>query len=342
MKTKNILVCVSGLTPQIVTETLFCLSVKENIKIDELYIITTARGRDIILGKDDDFNKKRGYPPLKKELRNLCNKYKIKEPLFDEGNGHIIVAKEQSIDLYDIRSDKDNQLFPNKVCDVIREKCQKDEIILYCSISGGRKTMSVDLAFALTLFGRARDKLYHVLVDSKVEYNKDFWFPRNRDELKLLEISVLPYIKLRTLLGDFTQNKLFKSLSYTGLVDLMQQQIRIKTSDKLYIDWRKKLIWFGNNEPEKTLPRYIEIYRYIHSSKKAGSVSEDIKELAKRFYNTYEAKNVLSIISRLNVIVEKAVNDKTISNIFKISGPKEFGSGQYGILADADKIILID
>lgn len=342
MKTKNILICVSGLTPQIVTETLFCLSVQKKKRIDELYIITTAKGRDIILGLDKEFNKQRGYPALKTELQKLCDKYRINFPLFYENNDHVIVAKEQTIELYDIRNDKHNILFPNKVTDVLREKSSRDENVLHCSISGGRKTMSVDLAFALSLFGRTEDKLYHILVDSSVEFNKDFWFPRNKKEEAFLEISEIPYIKLRTLLGEFTKNKLFRSLSYSELVDMMQQQIKIKTSDKLYIDVRRKEIRFGVNEPLKTEPRLIELYRYFISRKKDGKNCEYIKDLAKYFFNTYETKNILSLISKFNSKISLAIKDQSIENIFKICGPKEFGSGQYGVLADVDKIIFIE
>ncbi|WP_304132441.1 CRISPR-associated ring nuclease Csm6 [Ignavibacterium album] len=342
MKTKNILICVTGLTPQIVTETLYCLTVQKKKIIDELYIITTAKGRDIILGTDNEFNKERGYPRFKSELQKLCEKYRINIPLFYENNEHIIVAKEQTIELYDIRNDKHNILFPNKVTEVLREKSANDENVLYCSISGGRKTMSVDLAFALSLFGRTHDKLYHVLVDPSVEFNKDFWFPRNKKEQAFLEISEIPYIKLRTLLGEFTKNKLFKNLSYSKLVEMMQQLIKIKTSDKLYIDVRRKEIRFGINEPIRAEPRQIELYRYLISSKNLGKNSLYIKDLAKYFYNTYESKNVLSLISKLNSNISLAIKDNSIENIFKICGPKEFGSGQYGILADVDKIVFID
>jgi len=341
---KNILVCVSGLTPQIVSETLYCLSIQRKIKIDELYIITTVKGRDIVLGKDKEYNKGykniRQYPPLKSELERLCKKYKIKKPFFEEIGKYIIVAKEQSVELYDIKDDRHNQLFPNRVCEVINEKTLDDNNILYCSISGGRKTMSVDIAYALSLFGRENDRLFHVLTNGKFEFKH--FFPENKDEDEMLILAEIPYIRLRPLIADFTKNKIFKNLSYTDLVELTQIQLRIKTSDKLYIDWRRKEIWFGDNQPLKIPPSLLTIYRYLYTSKKGGKNSEDIKGLSKYFYNTYETKNTLSRISKLNDKIAEAVIDEAVSKIFEVNGPKEFGYGQYGILADTDKIVFID
>jgi CRISPR-associated protein (TIGR02584 family) len=43
---RNILLCVAGMTPQIITETLFALTQTQKAKIDEVQVITTLDGRD--------------------------------------------------------------------------------------------------------------------------------------------------------------------------------------------------------------------------------------------------------------------------------------------------------
>ena len=46
MKTrKNLLLCVAGGTPQIITETLWALMVQKGQKVDEIRVITTLVGR---------------------------------------------------------------------------------------------------------------------------------------------------------------------------------------------------------------------------------------------------------------------------------------------------------
>ncbi len=52
----------------------------------------------------------------------MCEKYKIHSPKFEHNDTHIIVAKELTIELDDIRNDKHNRLFPNKLCEFINEK----------------------------------------------------------------------------------------------------------------------------------------------------------------------------------------------------------------------------
>src|SRR2546426_12133493 len=46
---RHILLCVAGLTPQIITETLYALTQQRGERIDEIRVITTLGGRDRIL-----------------------------------------------------------------------------------------------------------------------------------------------------------------------------------------------------------------------------------------------------------------------------------------------------
>jgi CRISPR-associated protein (TIGR02584 family) len=344
---KNILVAVSGLTPQIISETFYCLAVKNKIIIDEIIVITTSRGRDVILGRDKEYNKKRKYPPLEKELARMCKMYELKIPSF-KPKKNIICADEQSVELHDIRNDKDNILFPNKVCEVIKQKTGDKETVLHCTISGGRKTMSVDLAFALSLFGRMQDKLYHVLVDESLEFSK--FFPETKSEAKKLEIAEIPYVRLRPLLGDVTQNKVFTKMSYSDIVKYTQQQLKIKSSEKLVINKTRSEILFGTNEPVHIEPKKLELYLHLYNLKLEGKDSENIITLTEKLFGVsqkaeeLEAKkdNVLSYINKINKIIIKAVNDIEVEYIFFINGPGEFGKYHYGILADRDKFVIID
>ncbi|MCX7834062.1 MAG: CRISPR-associated ring nuclease Csm6 [Ignavibacteria bacterium] len=337
---KNILIAVSGLTPQIISETFFCLAVKKKIQINEILVITTARGRDIILGNDNEYNKKRKYPPLEKELKRMCIMYKLKPPVFTSSN--IKVANEQSIELYDIRDDKHNILFPNKVCEIIKEKTNDKNSVLHCSISGGRKTMSVDLAFALSLFGRMEDKLYHVLIDESLEFSK--FFPESKSEAKKLEIAEIPYVRLRPLLGEITKNKVFTKMSYIELVKYTQQQLKIKSADVLYINSRRREIFFGSNEPVKLEPKKFDLYCYLINIKREGRETESIVNLAERICEDAKKMDViLQYNNKVNSKIKEAINDPEIEPLFKISGPKEFGERQqYGIIADLNKFRFLD
>ncbi len=153
---KNILIAISGLTPQIVTETLFVLTIQQGIKIDEIYVITTQRGKTVLKGKDKAPNTPNSA--LGMEIKNLCKKYKITPPKFSIKK-NVIVAEEESLELYDIKTDKDNSLFPNKTAELIKKISQMEDTVIHASLSGGRKSMSDHLALVISLFARSQDKL---------------------------------------------------------------------------------------------------------------------------------------------------------------------------------------
>jgi len=68
---KQILIAVTGLTPQIVTETLYCLTQvkKPPSKIQEIYVITTSDGKQAIIEKLLDGGKGKFF--------EFCKEYKI-------------------------------------------------------------------------------------------------------------------------------------------------------------------------------------------------------------------------------------------------------------------------
>jgi len=268
MTTKNILICVSGLTPQIVTETLFCLAVKQKTPVDEIYVLTTKRGREVILGKDTHLATPK--TSLRTEIENLCKKYKIKKPIFEENDKHIIVAKEESVELSDIRTDKDNILFPNKVCEFVRNKSSDPDTTLYCSITGGRKSMSVHIANALSIFAREQDKLLHVL--TKEEHEFKGFYPMNKKEAEDLELSEIPFVRLRSLLAaDIKQEKLLK-LSFDEIVEHTQNQLKLLApSNKLILDIERREIRYGNDKISLEPLEFLFYYFFVDSKMRGSS-----------------------------------------------------------------------
>jgi len=265
---KNILIAVTGLTPQIVTETFFCLAKQKKITIHEIYIITTSRGKEVILGKD----KAKNTPDvsLKSEIDQMCAKWKLPPPKF-EANSHVIVAQEESLELNDIRSDKDNMLFPNKTAEFIRKMSEDPDKVLYCSISGGRKSMGVHLTAALQIFGREHDKLLHVLTSEENEF-KGF-YPLNTKQSKELELSEIPFVSLRPLLADAISDKKFSSLKFTEVVSLSRAKLReLSEKNFLIIDLQRSRLVYGNNEAK--LERVeMGIYYLIYELKTEGQLS---------------------------------------------------------------------
>lgn len=352
MKNKNILICIAGLTPQIITESLYCLSVQKKIMIDEIVIVTTKKGKDVILGKDKD--PKTPKVSLKNEIKNLAKLYKIKPPIFDESNNNIIVANEESLDLFDIRNDKQNKLFPNKLAKLLKEKTEDNKSVLHCVLSGGRKSMTAHFALVLSLFGREHDKLYHVLTKEKFEF-KDF-YPKTKEERNALEISEIPFIRLRGLLGD----KLLSNEPYTDLVEWTQKQLKILTGNYILLKINSKEIQY-ENKILKLRPLFFSIYHQFALSKCEGQksiiitkstvddFSSSVLEFIKNNYDYYFIKdknntkyftieNFRSLMSKINKKIAEHIPDSETAELFKISSFREYGNTSYGIKAGKSRI----
>jgi CRISPR-associated protein (TIGR02584 family) len=353
---RNILVAVCGLTPQIITEALFCLTVKEKIPVHSVYILTTSVGRNVIFGK-----KKIGeqvLPPLKDEIKNLCTAYKVEIPEFENNEQYIIVAKEQSVELADVRSDKHNKLFPNKVCGFIREISADPNTVLYCVISGGRKSMSVHLSLALTLFGREKDRLLHVLTSEEHEF-KGF-YPKNKVEAKVLEIADIPYVRLRPFISTDKEGMKILAKQYSDIVSLTQKRLKTFTGETvLILDIEKRELRYGGRkislEPfEMVLYCYFAerattkqgamIIHDIISSQTAVALRQLIIENYPHHYFDEKKKDAWynkgispeyfrSKRSKINLKLKDLFGDPDILNLFSIQSEPKYGDTTYCINA---------
>jgi len=174
---REVLIFVTGTTPQIVTETLYCLTQLTGHPIfpSEIHIITTLSGKEKVekelldKGRLSDFSKEFSLPPI---------------PLSSESIHVICNGMGDPLD--DIREVSHNESLGDFIAHFIREKAKDSSVRLHCSLAGGRKTMSFYLGSALQLFGRPWDKLYHVLVSPEFESLPDFYYKPKKN--RILEI----------------------------------------------------------------------------------------------------------------------------------------------------------
>lgn len=236
---ENVLVCVAGTTPQIVTETLFALRQK-GVNVDTIMVITTLAGK----AKIDSRLLDNGNGAL----FCYCRDYGIDPETIDFGEHNIYLI--QTVDgqnLDDIRTESDNEAAGNQICSIIAGICNDPNTILHASVAGGRKTMSIYLTAALQLFGRAEDTLSHVLVNEDFEFHPEFSYPPPAPRLLTLkdgrevstadarvQLAQIPFIKLR---GSDIEKRLSEGKSYAELVNLAQDHLDAKEVPKeIYID----------------------------------------------------------------------------------------------------------
>jgi len=168
--TRRILLAVTGLSPQIVTETLYALAVRETPRFlpTEIHLITTIEGAE------------RARLALLSEtpgwFHRLRHDYGLPVIAFDSTHIHILCDAHGHA-LRDIRTPEDNALAADFITETVRCLTADTDSALHVSIAGGRKTMGFYLGYALSLFGRLQDQMSHVLVSEPFESSWEFFYP---------------------------------------------------------------------------------------------------------------------------------------------------------------------
>jgi CRISPR-associated protein (TIGR02584 family) len=142
-------------------------------------------------------------------FRRLREDYNLPEIAF--GLDHIrVIAAPGGKPLVDILDEADNTVVADFITEQVREITADANVSLHVSIAGGRKTMGFYVGYALSLFGRAQDRLSHVLVSPPFESLKEFFYPaphtrliHDRDGHSLdakdarVHLGDIPFVRLR-------------------------------------------------------------------------------------------------------------------------------------------------
>jgi CRISPR-associated protein (TIGR02584 family) len=352
MQQKNMLVAVTGMTPQVVTETLYGLMVQKNIPVKELFVITTVEGKEALLGRSTRVP----LPTLKEEIERLGAHYHLPAPSFDPAV-HVLVAREESLELHDIRTDRENQLFPNLITEFIKAQTADPTTILHCSIAGGRKTMSVALASALSLFGRKDDKLYHVVVSKEFEDSKRF-FPETPEQDAELVLSEVPYIRLRErlpLLHEYPHATFSELVGIAqGAIDEMvhlpplilekatrtvtigNARIRLRPFDfafYLFCAQQRKPVIGGKHFSDAHWKRLWKLYERV------SPASGHRERVWKSMTGKYKEELLMKAASNIRLMLKRALG-KELAKHYAVASLGESGQTRYTILLDRSKIIV--
>jgi CRISPR-associated protein (TIGR02584 family) len=211
---RHILLCVAGLTPQIITETLYALTQQRGERVDEVRVITTLAGRDRIMNEL--------LTPQQGKFFEFCRDFHV-DPThikFDRTCIYLLHRPDGTM-LEDIRSVSDNEAAANQICDIVRRLTEEPNTRIHASAAGGRKTMSVYLTAAMQLFGRTNDQLSHVLVSEDFETHPQFFYKppaahplekRDRQGNSVKQLSTadaeihladIPFIRLRGIVTEW-------------------------------------------------------------------------------------------------------------------------------------------
>jgi CRISPR-associated protein (TIGR02584 family) len=203
---RRVLLAVTGLSPQVVTETLYALAVRTRPAFipTEIQLITTRQGAEH--ARLNLLSQQIGW------FHRLRADYGLPEIIFDATRIHVI-PDDTGGELDDIRTVTDNARTADFITERVRALTSDPECALHVSIAGGRKTMGYYLGYALSLFGRGQDRLSHVLVSAPYENNRDFYYPtpyehamhvqQNGKEVAydcrkaVVDLADIPFVRLR-------------------------------------------------------------------------------------------------------------------------------------------------
>ncbi len=250
---RKILLAVTGLSPQIVTETLYALTQaapRESRFIPtEIHLITTVEGSErarLMLFEHEGgcFNR-------------FCEEYGINRTAIEFGAETIhVVCGADGAPLHDIVDEMTSAAVADLITQTIRAFTADPDCAVHASIAGGRKTMGFYLGYALSLYGRTQDRLSHVLVSAPFESDHQFYYPpampttliiKDRpvrtDEARIL-LADIPFVRLRHGLPD----KLLEGrVSFSATVAAAQQALG---PARLKIDLEGKAINAGGRRIE--------------------------------------------------------------------------------------------
>jgi len=166
---KTILLAVAGLSPQVITETLYALHQQQR-GVDAIHVITTRRGREAI--------ETRLFSPKSGHYFRYLAEYGVAPDEIDFGHQNIhTVLNEAGIEIDEIEDEDDNERFLRKCLELTFRFTGDDHTNVIFSIAGGRKTMSACLMTAAQFYARPQDRVYHVLVSPEFENSDEFYYP---------------------------------------------------------------------------------------------------------------------------------------------------------------------
>jgi len=372
---KNILLAVTGLSPQVITETLYALH-QSGREVHAIHVITTREGKDrifadLLAGKDGRYHR-------------YLNEYGIDPDTIAFDHSHVhTVTDPHGVECADILTEADNERLLALCLNMAFELTKNPDTAVFFSIAGGRKTMSACLTLAAQFYGRSQDRLYHVLVSPEFESSRDFFFPPKKSdaivlkdkngqiyykETRYAEINLIsvPFVSIR----DSLSKDVLKAPKPPGA--LLLSLIREETP-RLTVNLVDKKIIYKRMELDLT-PAQIAVYAFFVLRKKecdktaaaCDGCRDCFLELPKILDKTTEIANIYKRISGTRPIEEMsdsgirsltAENFNSIKTKIKKALQNRFGpyalkdleiaslgrrpDTKYGILLDKERIEVV-
>jgi len=293
MTNETVLFAVTGMSPAVLTETIWSLAHEKPPTIpDRVVVITTSIGKNRIEAElftpTPEYGGLTVWQALRKQILgpNFEN-----DPRINMEDIRVIANCDpktgRSYPLPDIRTPADNETAADFILEELRRLTENPDIRVVASLAGGRKTMSALLYAAMSLLGRANDRLTHVLVSEPFDnpsLTPKFYFPTPDGALETLHqlpstgatysssdaqlwLADVPYVHLRDLFPKHLGRYPGK---FYNLIRAYSRRIQeIMTPPTITLD-HQHFILKVNNTPIPLNAREFAIYQFLADRCRSG------------------------------------------------------------------------
>lgn len=207
---KNVLIAVTGETPQILTEAIYYYLQKDH-KFDEITVLTTKKGFEKL--KTSLFRDK-----ILEKLYQAVNKPPSCAPFSKKD---IIIFQKEGKPIMDVRTDDEINTATKTFYQVLQKYTAREDTKIIANIAGGRKNMGASLALGMQLFGREQDEMIHVLVKEQVENRNSWFYPQKEEEKDYIDVSSIPFIRVR----NYVKNAFVDKMEPEDILELAQSNL---------------------------------------------------------------------------------------------------------------------
>lgn len=215
-------IAIVGMTPAVLTETVWSLVFQENIIPDSIIVFTTNN----CVQKLKEFKKKHWNNMVEAIRKKVGAKFGPYSLSFQE-SGIKILTTEDRFDLDDVRTKAENMSIANafykEIADLLYD--DKNDVRLIASIAGGRKSMGAMLHSVMSVLGRKDDKIYHILTSGVDVPPASFAYPgcvmtdkkeRMAAQKIKLDLAEVPFVPIASIIKESKkkQYKNYKDLLY--------------------------------------------------------------------------------------------------------------------------------
>lgn len=279
------LVTVSGMSPAILTETLWALANETPPVIpDEVAVITTAKGESDIqsqlLAPIKEWKNKSVWDTLRADIFQLTGQPERNAKL--QLSMHVIDLPDEITGVRrkaeDLRTRQHHDETANFIIRLLGPLCDPPESHVIASIAGGRKTMGALLYAAMSLVGKESDRATHVLVSDPFDTVRGFFYPQQPVQIlearpfgqapiplqasgAKIELADIPFVPLRNKFTELDEPR----RTFAGLVNAYSRAERqiLKQAPVVTLDVDRGILEV-EGRPIKLNGRDLLIAAFLH------------------------------------------------------------------------------